>query len=230
MQFTAEGIITDALREIGALASNDLGGPGAPTTQELTDGLNSLNKLVDRWSMLGILILQIVEYAQALSGFTGPFALARPAKIKAARCLSGTLSAPVEICSAEQWTEIVDESRSGKFATKMFIDYQWPTSNFWVWPAATGTLYLYYFTPLAQWPDIDTTSINLPPGYALGLTLNLAVELAEQYGRPVTQSLLKDADQARMDIQMANAKIFGSDPAPDQPLPQAPGKPAGQAA
>jgi hypothetical protein len=218
--YLAQALITDAARAIQAIASGEtLNGA------ELSDGLISLNKLVDQWAALGLLIMQLTEGQINLAGANQPYSLGyRPAKIKSAYCDSGSLQSPVEICSAEQWSQIVDQSRSGKFATHMICDYAIPNSNILWWPTATGTLHLFYFAPLTQWPDLSTTAITLGPGYARGLTLNLAVDLAEQYGKTVTQSLMAAAQQSKSDIALANSRIFGGDPPPDQPAPQSPGK------
>jgi hypothetical protein len=224
--YFAQTLITDAARTIQAIASGEtLNGA------ELSDGLISLNKLVDQWASLGLLIMQITEGQINLAGAAQPYALGyRPSKITAAYCDSGALQAPVEILSPAQWSEIVDNSRSGKFATKLFCDYASPNSNIFWWPTATGTLHLFYFAALAQWPDLAVTAITLAPGYARGLTLNLAVDLAEQYGKAVPQTLMAAAQQSKSDIALANSRIFGSDPPPDQPQQQSPGKQAAQGA
>ena len=218
--YYAEDIITDASRTIEAIASGEPLNPN-----ELSDGLISLNKLVDGWGALGMLIVQVAEQQISLASEAQPYALSyRPSKILSAYCVHGVLSAAVEVLSAAQWSEIVDTSRSGKFATKMFCDYAFPNSNILWWPTASGTLHLLYHATLPQWVDLDTTQITLAPGYARALTLNLAIDLAEQYGKPVTQSLLAKAAEARADLMAANNRIFGSDPPPVQPMPQSPAK------
>ena len=221
MLITAQQLISDAMLALTALASQGTQDE-TPVASELTDGLSALNKLIDGWSVIGGDLIQLVTTSIAMGGGNGPYTTPRPVKIRAANCKSGQISSPVEVCSPEQWSEIVDESRSGQFATKLFCDYAYPTANIYVWPAAAGsTLSLYAFMPLAQFATLGT-SIDLPPAFARGLTLNLAVDLAEQYGYPLTQSLDGAARQARMDIVAANAVIFGPSPAPQQPLPQSP--------
>jgi len=220
MTITASQLISDALLTIGSIASQGTADE-TPVTSETGDGLVSLNKLIDSWSVVDADLIQLVETAISMGG-AGPYTTARPVKIKAASCKSGQISAPVEICSAEEWSEIVDASRAGQFCTKLFCDYAWPNSNISVWPAASGsTLTLYAFMPLTQFTALST-SLNLPPGYARALTLNLAVDLAEQYGRPVTQSLVASAQQARADLVAVNARILGAGLPPRQPLPQSP--------
>jgi hypothetical protein len=215
--YYAQDLITDAARTIGAIASGE-----SLTTDELNDGLISLNKIVDGWSALGLLIMQIAEQVIPLNGQNQPYTLAyRPSKIRAASCSSGVVSMPVEILAAEQWSQIVDNSLSGAYASKMFCDYALASNIFW-WPTATGDLHLFFFQALTQWPDLDTTQVTLAPGYARGLTLNLAVDLCEQYGKPVTQSLMMTAQSSRQDIMNANNRIFGQDMLPDQPMPMPP--------
>ena len=55
MIYTALPIITDALLEIGAIASLTASDE-VPTTPEQQDGLNALNKLLDNLNALGITI------------------------------------------------------------------------------------------------------------------------------------------------------------------------------
>lgn len=252
MLFYAQDLITDAARAIWAIADGE-----TLNQSEYTDGLNSLNKLVDAWGALGILNLQLAEFDLQLNGLTQPYSLGfRPAKITAAACNSGTimkpnfpsgngsLTSPIEILSSEQWSQITDLSRSGKFATKLFCDYadtlvsstpvtspptMVPSSNISWWPEATGVLNLYYYPAPELWQDLDITPINLIAGFADALTLNLALRLAEQYGKPVTQSLMQTAMAAQQVLATANMKIFGNDPIPDQPAPQSPGKQSTQA-
>ncbi len=220
MLITAQQLISDALLTIGAIASQGTVDE-TPVTSEQNDGLSALNKLIDGWSVIDADLIQLATVSIAMTGY-GPYTTPRPVKIKAANCKSGQISAPVEVCSAEEWSEIVDESRSGQFCTKLFCDYAYPTSNILVWPAAAGsTLALYTYLPLTQFATL-ATAIDLPTGYARALTLNLAVDLAEQFGKPITQSLAASATQARTDLAATNARILGMDAPPAQPLPQSP--------
>src|SRR5580692_6660614 len=145
--YYAQDIITDASRTIEAIASGEPLNPN-----ELSDGLISLNKIVDDWGGLGLLTIQIAEQVISLASESQPYALSyRPSKILSASCTHGVLSAEVEVLSAAQWSEIVDASRSGKFATKMFCDHAFPNSNIFWWPTASGSLHLFYHATLAQW-------------------------------------------------------------------------------
>jgi len=217
--YTGQQLITDAMKELGILASGE-----SPSTDESNDGLIVLNKLIDSWSVEQI-IVPVEQKVTVATGGAGPFTTARPLKIKAAYCSSGNISSPVEVCSAEQWAQIIDESRSGTYATKMYCDYAYPTSNVYVWPAATASLTLITFAPLSVFATLST-SIDLPPGYARGLTMNLAVDLATQFGRlDLAQGMMALALQSKGVIISTNKAIFGDNTMPGDPLPQHPAAP-----
>lgn len=212
MTIIASALITDAALSISAIPAG-----GTLNASELADGLVSLNKLLDSWTDL--MLVQLVSTTVATSG-AGPFTTARPIKIKSARCSNAAISSPVEICSPEQWAEIADNSRSGIFATKMFCDYAYPTSNIYVWPAATASLKLITYMPFTQ-VALTSTSLDLPPGYARALTFALAFDMSPQYGKPLDQGLMVLAEKAKQDIMATNTRLFGMNQTPAQPLPQA---------
>jgi hypothetical protein len=217
--YTGLQLITDALKENGILASGEV-----PSTDEQNDGLIVLNKLIDSWSAEQS-IVPTEQKVTVATGGSGPFTTARPLKIKAAYCTSGNISSPVEICSAEQWAQIIDESRSGTYATKMYCDYAYPTSNIYVWPAATASLILIAFAPLSTFATLATSN-DLPPGYARGLTFNLALDLATQFGRlDLMQAMAPLALQSKGVIIATNRAIFGDNTMPGVPLPQNPQAP-----
>jgi hypothetical protein len=200
--FKALDIISAAARDIGVTASAE-----ALSTDEQNDSLVVLNMLIDSWSGEQIPIPQLSQQTVALSGASAT--TNRPLKIMAAAAVNGSFSQLVEVVSAEKWSSIVDKARSGGFPDMLFCDYAHPTSTVYAWPSATCSLKLQCYMPLTQFADINTTSIDLPPGYARGLRLNLALDLAEIFGRPVTQSLFASAQAAKQGIISTNARIFG---------------------
>jgi hypothetical protein len=217
MLFTALQIINAAAQAIEAIASGD-----NLNTTEQTDGLTALNKRIDLWSAMSFVNDFIAETQVILTGVDGPYTIPRPAKLRGARCGAGILTSPVDIQSPEEWTTITDLSRVGLYCSKLFCDYANPTSNIWVWPKATNTLYLYYNAPLQQFPDLNATSINLGPAISHALTHNLAIDLAHVYGKPVTQELMFNAQQGLQAMMKIAQDIFGANPPPNLPIPQSP--------
>lgn len=214
MTITGEALITDAARAIGVIASDQ-----ALETAEKADGLIVLNKLVDSWSAELITLVQLSTTAIVLGAGMGPHTTPRPIKIKSASCAAatGTTIMPVDVISVEAFDAIQKFGDTAAVVKKMVCDYTHPTANLYVWPAAVGaTLTLRAYMELAQF-TLLSTSLSLPPGYARGLTLNLAVDLAELFGRPVTQTLLQSAAEAKAAIVATNARILGDAPPPAQP-------------
>ncbi len=211
MTITGTTLITAAARDIGAIASGE-----TLSTDEATDCLAALNYLMDSWNAEQIPIPQITQTTLSLSGasITTP----RPLKIKAALAVNGSFAQPVEVASAERWAEIVDKARSGGFPDRLYCDYAHPTSTVYAWPSATCSLILEAYMPLTTFATAGT-SIDLPPGYARGLRLNLALDLAEIFGKTVTQSLYQNATVAKQGIIAQNARIFGDlmPPSPASP-------------
>jgi len=211
MTITALNIITDA-----ALSINVIPPGGVLNPSEQSDGLISLNKVLDSWEDMMLVQLSRVTVA---TGGGGPFTTPRPIKIKSATCTAGSLQSQVEVCSPESWATVSDASRSGQLSSKLFCDYAYPTSNIYVWPASTGVLHLFAYLPLTSFATL-ATSIDLPPGYARALTFAVALDMSPQYGHPIDAGIVGMVKDAKGEIQATNARLFRAAPPPAQPLPQ----------
>ena len=62
---------------------------------------------------------------------------------------------------------------------------------------------VYTLTPVAAMTSLTQVYI-LPPGYARALRLNLAIELAEDFGVTVSPLLMEQAKDALSDVKRAN--------------------------
>ena len=88
----------------------------------------------------------------------------------------------------------------------------------WIWPYPTPTqaqdLILYWDDPIAQFPDL-TTAVALPVGYAKAIRLNLAVELAPEFGRQLDPVVAKLAAMSLADLKRINLPMveINNDPA-----------------
>jgi hypothetical protein len=61
-------------------------------------------------------------------------------------------------------------------------------------------------TPLTQFADLTTTDYTFPPGYAEALRYQLALRLAVEFGRPVSEELLALATATFGIIKRPNAR------------------------
>jgi len=156
-------------------------------------------------------------------GVGGTWATERPVNIKAASILAGgTRAGGVDILSAEMWAAYPEKGSHGSFPEVCWCDYGMPVSTLYLAPRpASGTLEVYTYERLVEFTGL-TQDIQalLPDGYLRALTTNLGMDLASEYGAPVTATHQGQADDAKTSIFGLNASIMGPpQPAISQPPP-----------
>jgi len=207
---TAQELIDGALRAIGVIASGE-----SPNPEESADSLVTLNDLLASWSALGLPIYEIIRDATPLTGVESYVLTTRPVRIKSGSVVAANgVAQPVEIVSAERWAGITDRTRTGVYADVLFCDFGLAVCTVRLSPKpSTGTLELWVYRALASVGALST-SFSLPPGYLRALRLNLAVELASEFGRPVSESLTATAQEAKSAITNLNSFVLGEQTAP----------------
>jgi hypothetical protein len=83
-----------------------------------------------------------------------------------------------------------------------------PLGNVILWPvpSAVVPLTMNISAQFAQIPLLSTTITSWPIGAARMIRYALAIDLAEEYGSPITQSLMMKAAEAKADYMRANAR------------------------
>lgn len=209
---TALDLITRSFSLIGSLASGESLG-----ATEATDGLNSLNDMLDSWSTQNLLIFNKVREVFPLvasqqtytMGVGGNFNTSRPQKIEQALIqLTGNmpvLELPMEIMNQAQFAGITLKTLPSTFPLYLYSDNAYPTTNISVWPIPTtvNNLVFYSWKPLADIAAISAT-LSLPPGYARALRYNLALELAPEYGRSISDVVAAIAQESKAEIKRMN--------------------------
>lgn len=199
MAITATQIITDALTEIGVLAEGD-----TPSTQMLSDGLRSLNRLLDYLSNDQAFAYYPNEIQRALTGEasftvgpTGNVATTRPISIESAWVVRDSISYPVRVVDNRLWDGIVYPAAAGANTALIWYEAQMDNGIVHVWPLCTGaTLHMRVVNQVVNFAALST-SVNLPPGYEECITSNLAIRLSPQYPSvqvsPVTVKYARDS-------------------------------------
>jgi len=217
MAYSALDIIKSSLRVLGVLSKSE-----ALTADESNDALQSLNFLIDNWSARRLLSQALIRENFPLTagkqsytiGTTGNFATSVPFDIMSAFYRDQyNVDRSLEIITREQFDSYEDKQIVAAPPQTLFFD-----------PGATqqatelGTIYL-YFTPDAsstytlfiesQKPFTEfaslTTTVTFPPSYYRALKWNLALELAPEYGRPITPEMVENAIDSLETLEAVNA-------------------------
>jgi hypothetical protein len=214
---TAQTLIKDALLLIGAVAQ----GESVPAAAN-QDGFRRLNELVDAWSIQRLTMTQVDRATTAIVadqdtytiGPNGDFDIVRPTAIADLRLILNSATPPVEIPMGQltdaAYQALAVKTQTNPLPTQYYYQPTLPLAQVVVWPVptdATNELALYYAAVLAQF-DTLTAGVVLPPGYARALRYGLALELAPEFGRPVTQDLVVKAQDSLRDIKLQNVSMM----------------------
>ena len=212
MPTTVTQLIHSAMRLIGAIASGEV-----LESNELNDGLASLNQMLSSWNTEGASLVARQRMQVAITT-TNSFSLpTRPIKIDAASASISGVDSPLEIVDAASWEAIPvpEKQMQSIFIRRLYCDYQFPSATVYIWPTPrqAGTLELWVYAAMTQFANL-TDTITMPEGYEAGLRFNLAVVLAPEYGRPIDQTVLANAQNFKASLVQLNASNHARSQAP----------------
>jgi hypothetical protein len=204
---TARTIITRSLRKLGVIGEGEV-----PTASQSSDGLASLNAMVDSWSAEAGPIFEETKDSYVLTANDGEYTIGsggdinvtRPIRINAAFVRKSGTDYPLQIIGKEQYARIDDKDQSGT-PEKIYYDGNFPLGNLYLWPVPNDadTLFLYDEKALTTFTSLDTTLVA-PPGYERALIFNLAVEDAPDYEVEPTPTTQRIAAESKYMVVSAN--------------------------
>ena len=204
---TATQLITRALTSLGVLAAGE-----TASGEEATNGLVSLNDMIQSWSNENLLIFQDTQVTIPINGATsytvgasGDVNTSRPVEFANAFYRLNSVDYPVNIITVAQYDGIPNKSSTGTIPDVVYIRDGYPLLTVYPYPVcSSGTLYLETRKPLTEFATL-ATSASFPVGYERAIRLNLAVELMPEYGveNGTLVALARDAKQA---IKRVNTK------------------------
>ena len=187
MTATAQVLIKGALRNIGAIATGE-----TPTSDELADGLEALQMMLDHWSSKNIMIPYITNEAITTTGaesYTwgtgGTIATARPESIIGAYVSDDRVLKVVDQAKYRQ----LRISGSGGETEWVWYSPEFPLGKLYIWPTGSETIYIDSLKALSE-PALITTSVEFPSGYDEAIKYNLAVRMAPEYGKAVSNEIM----------------------------------------
>lgn len=208
---TANAIIDRALRLIGAVGHNESG-----TAEELANGLIALNAMLSSWSNNRLMTYAMTTVSKAMvagdSSYTivsgGDFNAARPVKVQRAYMTIDGFDHPVEVIGEAEWYSITDKTAESDPVEKVWYNPTMTSStgtvNVWPVPTDTNTLTLVLWVPLTAFASLATT-VTLPNGWDRAMAYNLAIELAPEFGKDASQTVIAIARESKADIQRINS-------------------------
>lgn len=208
---TAKAIILSALRKIRAIDPEE-----TPPAHQVQYGLEALNDLLSSWSAERLLVYTLAQRTGALVAGTASYTIGsgatfdttRPQRIEQAWVRISNIDYPLEIITREAYNGIVDKTTQAQ-PDLLFYDPAYTSARGTVYvyptPDTSYTLYMSSWEPLTEFSSADQ-SYPFPLEYKLALKSNLAIVLADEYGKDVTTTLLKSAQESKGVIKRLNSR------------------------
>jgi len=181
------------------------------SADESSDGLTSLNEMIDSWSNDGLLLYKYEQSSLAFtSGESSKAYSQTPEHIQSAMLVLPNTSPAVEteigILSPKEWSELKTKALTGQIQ-KIFIQRTATGANILPWPVpdASMTVNLYRLTALSSFSTLDD-AISVPAGYIRAIRYNLAIELSLEYGKEINPRVDKVAGESLGDLKRQNMK------------------------
>lgn len=208
---SAYDLITSTFRLIGVTAPGE-----TPTADEINDGLNTANDLLESWSTESLSVWQadnevfpLVAGQQVYTiGPGGNFNTTRPVRISEAFCTVNAVDFPIEIIGGDDFNNIsVKQSQSDITERLCYLNAN-TLGIIKLWPVPTTnavTLSLSTDVVLTKIPTLATL-LSFPPGYMLAFRYTLGVMLWPEYKspQPIDPTIASIAQGAHANIKRAN--------------------------
>ncbi len=216
---STQDIVKRALRLISVLASGE-----ALPADQLKDGLEAFNDMVDSWNTEKLIIWVLARNTFTLTTGINPFEIGpgvaapgldapRPNRIEQGQAWLtggslGVIETELEVWTREQWAAqyLADQST---IPCGLYYEALFPVAKLWFdfKPDQAYTLILYLEQMLSQvLSDGTTTELALPPGYKDAIVHNLAIRLAPEYGRAAPVEVINSAVEGKASIKRINMR------------------------
>lgn len=209
---TVRELIRKSMLLIGAISSGE-----SLSADEASDGLSSLNDLLDSWSTDGLLIPAMVreefDLVAAQASYTigtgGNFNTSNPQIIEEARLLdvSGLTpyELPLKIYNVQEFADLTQKTLTTSQPEALYFSRGTPLSTITLYtvPSVANKLVLYSRKALTNFANINDT-IELPAGYQRALRYNLALELAVEYGKAPSDYIMVTAQELKAQLMRVN--------------------------
>lgn len=196
---TGQAIIERAFRLLGSVEAGE-----SLTADELADGLEALNHLLESLSIDPGMAYRVVEITHTLMASDASYTIGtaegtdidaeRPVKIESGFIRWENSDTQLKVVNGHRYDATLDKTLEG-LPKLVFYDAAVPTGTltFYYVPDAAYVAHLRVLVPLAQFGAVSDTA-SLPPGMARMLCYNLAVDLAPELRKPVPPTVARNAE------------------------------------
>jgi hypothetical protein len=232
---SVQTIITSALRQLNVVGANEE--PSASETGLCLEALNALmdslsNDLMNIFTVTPLRFLLTANQQDYTLGPGGDWDTERPMRIETAVVMlypaiggdgsigatSGTQFSPLRLANYQQFAQQSLRKVGSTWPTMLYDDRNYPLRklSFWPVPQNAYAVELWLWEPLGTYTDL-TAELNLPKGYERYLILKLAVEVAPEFGKQVSEVTLTNLAQAEAAVKSLNKQTAVGTPS-DQGL------------
>jgi hypothetical protein len=207
---TSGDLITGAMRLIGALATGE-----TPTAPESNDGLNSLNDLLEQWSLENLTVWgtdnqtfsSVANQSLYTIGPGGNFATTRPIRINGGFSTYNGVDFTMQLIGEDEYNRISLKTQGQTYPEKLCFINSNPLGIIKLWPVPASALpiVLNIDLELTQVPNLVTV-IGFPPGYYIAMKHALAILIAADYGIVPAATITQVAQGTKANLKRANKK------------------------
>jgi len=208
---TVRDIIEGSMRLLNAISTGQ-----SASAVEAQDGLSALNQMISSWSTEGLTIFReareefdLVASQQIYTiGIGGNFNTSRPISISNASFLSNGAETPVDIIDNQNdWANVILKATESASPNAIYLDGSYPLNNIYVWPVPSMStkLVLYSKKPLTSFASVNDV-ISLPDGYERAIRFNLAIEMAPEFGKEASSTVVAIAQESLGNIKRQNIR------------------------
>lgn len=205
---TAYDLIKGSMRLIGAIAPGE-----TPTAMEANDGLDTLNDLLEAWSTENLSVwgsandtfATVAGQAVYTIGPGGNWNGDRPVRIRDGYCTYQGADFPLLQWGQDDYNAVILKTLRQDIVERFLYVNDNPLGLITLYPVPSGVVNVTFPIDrvLTQVPTLATVLVY-PPGYYIAMKHALAIMLAPDYGRIVSQEVKDVATITKADISRAN--------------------------
>jgi len=190
-----------------------LGQNETPTSSEASDGLISLNDLLDSWDTDQTYVFTIESETfplvdgtyQYTIGTGGDFDTDRPIVFDSVVANLNGISYPLKQLNSQDYADIAYKANGTGIPEFYYCDFAYPLATIHLYgaPSSGLTLTIGKTKKLTSFANL-TTQYSFPPGYNRLLNYGLAMEIAPEYGVQLTPEAQFIASEAKANVRNRN--------------------------